>query len=183
MSLTSRRGVSGAMRTRSRGFTIVELLIVIVVIAILAAITIVAFNGIQGRAYDTSVRSDLLQIGKKAEMHKIDNGAYPMGDAQLATIGFKIDKQAYGHIWALTAGVGMYNLVTCWPPASNPNLFAVIASSKSGRSFIYTQGGVKEATIPDESSSSTICAGAAGYTNGGRDFFYQNGVWKTYAGS
>jgi len=33
-----------------RGFTIVELLIVIVVIAILAAISIVAYNGIQARA-------------------------------------------------------------------------------------------------------------------------------------
>ncbi|RYF28607.1 MAG: prepilin-type N-terminal cleavage/methylation domain-containing protein, partial [Chloroflexi bacterium] len=33
----------------NRGFTIVELLIVIVVIGILAAITIVAFNGIQNR--------------------------------------------------------------------------------------------------------------------------------------
>ncbi|RYF29318.1 MAG: prepilin-type N-terminal cleavage/methylation domain-containing protein [Chloroflexi bacterium] len=32
------------------GFTIVELLIVIVVIGILAAITIVAFNGVQKRA-------------------------------------------------------------------------------------------------------------------------------------
>ncbi len=37
-------------QTKSRGFTIVELLIVIVIIAILAAITIVAYNGIQNRA-------------------------------------------------------------------------------------------------------------------------------------
>ena len=35
---------------RRKGFTIVELLIVIVVIGILAAITIVAYTGIQGRA-------------------------------------------------------------------------------------------------------------------------------------
>ena len=34
---------------KKRGFTIVELLIVIVVIAILAAISIVAYNGIQAR--------------------------------------------------------------------------------------------------------------------------------------
>jgi prepilin-type N-terminal cleavage/methylation domain-containing protein len=45
------------LKTKS-GFTIVELLIVIVVIGILAAITIVAYNGIQDRANDTSVKSD-----------------------------------------------------------------------------------------------------------------------------
>ena len=41
-------------QTKSSGFTIVELLIVIVVIAILAAITIVAYNGIQDRANTTA---------------------------------------------------------------------------------------------------------------------------------
>ena len=38
------------MSIRQKGFTIVELLIVIVVIGILAAITVVAYNGIQERA-------------------------------------------------------------------------------------------------------------------------------------
>ena len=46
------------------GFTIVELLIVIVVIAILAAITIVAYNGIQERARITKIKADLNQISK-----------------------------------------------------------------------------------------------------------------------
>lgn len=45
------------------GFTIVELLIVIVVIAILAAITIVAYTGIQNRAAGTVLQSDLRQAG------------------------------------------------------------------------------------------------------------------------
>ena len=38
------------LKYRNRGFTFVELLIVIVVIAILAAITVVAYSGIQNRA-------------------------------------------------------------------------------------------------------------------------------------
>ena len=54
------------------GFTIVELLIVIVIIGILAAITIVAYNGIQGRANDTAVRNDLTNFAKKLELAKLD---------------------------------------------------------------------------------------------------------------
>ena len=46
------------------GFTIVELLIVIVVIGILAAITIVAFSGIQNRANNTTLSTDLSNAQK-----------------------------------------------------------------------------------------------------------------------
>jgi prepilin-type N-terminal cleavage/methylation domain-containing protein len=42
-----------------RGFTIVELLIVIVIIGVLATITVVAYNGVQQNARDKSVLSDL----------------------------------------------------------------------------------------------------------------------------
>lgn len=47
------------------GFTIVELLIVIVIIAILAAITVVAYNGIQDRAKSSSASSALATAVKK----------------------------------------------------------------------------------------------------------------------
>ena len=44
---------------RNQGFTIVEPLIVIVVITILAAITLVAYNSISGAAIESSMKSDL----------------------------------------------------------------------------------------------------------------------------
>lgn len=60
-----------------KGFTIVELLIVIVVIGILAAITIVAYNGVQARANDTTRIDGIAKIRKALELYKIDNGRYP----------------------------------------------------------------------------------------------------------
>lgn len=62
---------------RQRGFTIVELLIVIVVIGILAAITIVAYNGVQQRARDVTRTSDISSIQKALELYRVDNGVYP----------------------------------------------------------------------------------------------------------
>ena len=69
------------------GFTIVELLIVIVVIAILAAISIVAYNGIQNRARVGQVSSELSQAAKKIMLWQVDNsGSYPtsLSDAGVA---------------------------------------------------------------------------------------------------
>lgn len=61
------------------GFTIVELLIVIVVIAILAAVSVMAYSGVQARARDSQRRQDIKTITKAIEMYYIDNGRYPQG--------------------------------------------------------------------------------------------------------
>lgn len=57
-----------------QGFTIVELLIVIVVIAILAAVTIVAYNGVTGSAKQSAALSNAEQTGKKITVYALSNG-------------------------------------------------------------------------------------------------------------
>lgn len=63
-----------------RGFTIVELLIVIVVIAILAAITLVAYNGIQTRANDTRIRDAAAKFATALQLWAIDHGSTLKGN-------------------------------------------------------------------------------------------------------
>lgn len=76
-------------QTKSRGFTIVELLIVIVIIAILAAITIVAYNGITNRANTSSAKAAANSAAKKAEAYSADdqggNGSYPSAAGTLTS--------------------------------------------------------------------------------------------------
>ena len=70
-----------------QGFTIVELLIVIVVIAILAAISIVAYNSIQERARFSKMRADFSTLQKVVEFYQIQNGSYPDSAACASTSG------------------------------------------------------------------------------------------------
>ena len=69
---------------RSRAFTLVELLIVIVVLAVLAAIVIPKFNdsGIRGR--ESSLRANLKVVRNAVELFKTDTGAYPAQLSDLA---------------------------------------------------------------------------------------------------
>lgn len=63
---------------KQKGFTIVELLIVIVIIAILAAITVVAYNGIQQQASRSVAQNATSQAAKKVMAYAVDNAdAYP----------------------------------------------------------------------------------------------------------
>ena len=71
------------IKNNQKGFTIVELLIVIVVIAILAAITIVAFNGIQNRSKTSAGQSQANSIVKKLEAINAVKGSYYSSSAGL----------------------------------------------------------------------------------------------------
>lgn len=77
-------------RARQSGFTIVELLIVVVVIAILATITIVAYSGIRERAQTSSLQSSLSQAVKQVQTAAVTNqGVYPATLAEAGVVDSK----------------------------------------------------------------------------------------------
>lgn len=126
------------------GFTIVELLIVIVIIGILAAITIVAYNGIQNRSYNTTVQSDLNSFAKKMGLYNADNGSYPL--ALSITMDIKFSRSAYN--------TSLNNLYYC---ADSAGLnYSMTAQSKSGTSYVVSsQGGL--ATYTGAWGGATTC--------------------------
>lgn len=89
MALQSRGGCyKGNMRKSTTGFTIIELLIVIVIIAILAAITLVAYGGIKSSAINNQTEAAFTQWIKALHMYKIDNGSWPhMGTVLQTCLG------------------------------------------------------------------------------------------------
>ncbi|QQS20064.1 prepilin-type N-terminal cleavage/methylation domain-containing protein [Candidatus Saccharibacteria bacterium] len=69
-----------------KGFTIVELLIVIVVIGILATLVIVTFTGIQQKGRNSQRQTDINAIQSQAEAFYAQHGFYPtLADLQIAT--------------------------------------------------------------------------------------------------
>jgi prepilin-type N-terminal cleavage/methylation domain-containing protein len=75
-----------SLKKRQSGFTIVELLIVIVVIGILATLVIVTFTGIQQKARDSQRQTDVSAIASQVEAFYAQYGYYPtLADLQSGT--------------------------------------------------------------------------------------------------
>ena len=101
---------------KQSGFTIVELLIVIVVIGILAAITIVAYSGIQDRARSAKINSDLALLNKAIQAARYNSGEQALRyiTNSTGTAGTCMDELAGTDLAALDKTTN-----TCWTQYSN----------------------------------------------------------------
>lgn len=78
-------------KNKRAGFTIVELLIVIVVIAILAAITVVAYNGVRQRASASAAQSALTQATQRVMAYAVDHAEQYPAESELSGLGINND--------------------------------------------------------------------------------------------
>ena len=112
---------------KSRGFTIVEILIVIVVIAILATISIVAYNGIQNRAKTSSGASLSGQIAKKAEAYNTVMSSYP------------VDAAGFTHADVPEAKLDNTAAVKAYVSGTGTGGVGAAATYNNGESIVYRQ--------------------------------------------
>ena len=113
-----------------RGFTIVELLIVIVVIGILAAIVIVAYNGVQNQAKTQSSKATASNIQKKIEAYNAGTTGYPTATTYADfTTALNTDS---------TSTLAGTNLVLGTPNNSTTNRAGVFRCTATGTGFSIT---------------------------------------------
>lgn len=113
------------------GFTIVELLIVVVVIAILASITIVAYNGIRERSQSSALTATLKGASQKVHLYAVDNAdQYP---ATLAAAGVKdTDTVTYQYTTDTVGGVSTYCLTATYNQSQSVYFSSTAGKQNSG---------------------------------------------------
>ena len=118
----------------SKGFTIVELLIVIVVIGILAALVVTTYNGIQQKARDTERKTDIKALHGQLEAYQAQNGKYP-------TLANMQDRASGGFIQTNMKGLDLAALQDPkWSTSSSckdSSNLAILAGSASANCYVY----------------------------------------------
>jgi len=164
---------------KQKGFTIVELLIVIVVIGILAAITIVAYNGITTRAENTKTINSVAAYSKAAASYAAVNSAYPSFSYPcLGPTGTNCGNVTDGTGACNGVGATAYNgsfetamrtIASSLPAASTQSMNC---GGKSYSGAFYGSPDGKSASITYFLKGDVPCPALSGLTGAGR---YQNG--------
>jgi prepilin-type N-terminal cleavage/methylation domain-containing protein len=143
---------------KQTGFTLVELLIVIVIISVLTAITIVSYSAVKNRSNDSIVQSDLQNVAAAIHTYIAANNGLPTSNIETTLTGTilgqsditnKISTGSYDNTTVAAVGdTYSRNLLICISGGTTAPKFGIAALSKSGSVFFYTSanGPVKDTT-------------------------------------
>jgi len=122
------------MGSNKRGLTLIELLIVVVIIGILAAISIPKFQNTKGKANAASLKSDLRNLTTAQEAYFYDNGTYAtaLTSLQYAT--------SPGVVLSITSATGAGFAAIATHPASFPLTCAIYIGNISAQAPAVVEG-------------------------------------------
>jgi len=115
-------------RTGNKGFTLVELLIVISLISILAAMGLVQYRNSVVAAKESTLKTDLFRMRDAIDQYYADKNEYPATLSALATDGYLRDIPKD----PITESNSTWHEVPAEPDASNPKAGPGVYDVKSG---------------------------------------------------
>jgi type IV pilus assembly protein PilA len=137
------------------GFTLIELFVVILLIATLAAIAIPVFLSQRHKAYDSSAQSDLRNLAVSEDGYLSDNPALPYATAvQLAATVDRLAVSPQNSVWVFRNGAQGYCLVG---HNTNSSVYLVYNS---------LNGGLQKTSYTTQAAANTACTDV-GYTAAG----------------
>ncbi len=122
---------------RHAGFTLIELLIVVVIIGILVAVAIPKFSETRGKAYASSLKSDLKNLGTQQELYFYSNRTY---SSSLMAVNMTASP---GVILAITEASPNGWSATTTHPSADPVVCAVFYGNASPVAPATNQGAIK----------------------------------------
>ncbi|CAI0713101.1 Pullulanase secretion protein pulG [Serratia entomophila] len=86
------RKVRQADHERQKGFTLLEIMVVIVILGLLASLTIPSLMGNKEKADKQKAASDIVALENALDMYRLDNGRYPSSEQGLAALVAKPER-------------------------------------------------------------------------------------------
>lgn len=170
----------------TQGFTIVEILIVIIVIGILAAVTLVGYSAVVARANESSVQSDLSKLADAIKLKNLDDQTIPAGGITSAGVGtasnftgvtFKPVEKSYDKT--------VTNLYYCEGLLDGIREYAVVARAASGKAFSFISNKGASSFSPSvwtaASNGPAVC-GALGFVSPFSWSYGYNGSTSAWSG-
>ncbi len=128
-----------------KGFTLIELIIVIALIGILATFVVANFLGVKQRARDTQRKSDLRQVQSAFELYRTDVGTYP---ASLPACGA-----------ALTSGTNTYmQKFPCDPSSASAYGYTIAGSVYYLRACLENANDSQKDSVQNNPNPPSACA-------------------------